>query len=77
MVVGQPHGHTRILLRVCQLLFELHYAVAEQPEVRVVLVVTLLQLDGEEALVALQLGDLLLGVVVLALENVELGLGGL
>jgi hypothetical protein len=77
MVVGQPHGHTRILLRVRQLLFELHYAVAEQPEVRVVLVVTLLQLDGEEALVALQLGDLLLGVVVLALENVELGLGGL
>ena len=43
-------------------------------EVRVVLVVALLELDRQEALVPLQLGDLPLGVAVLALQHVELSL---
>ena len=50
----------------------MHDPVPQPRQVRVVLVVALLQLDRQEALVPLQLRDLALGVAVLALQNLKL-----
>ena len=48
------------------------FPVPEPGEVRVVLVVALLQLDRQERLVPLQLRDLPLRVAVLPLQNLQL-----
>ncbi len=71
---GQPHGDTRYPLRGGELPLELSHPVLQKLQVGVVLVVSLPQLHRQELLVSLQLGDDALGVVVLALQLLNLGL---
>ena len=61
-------------LGVDQFPFQLGHPVPQSSQVRVVLLVPLLELHGEKALVSLELVDLLLGAVVFPLQNLQLGL---
>ena len=75
--VGQFDWDSSELLCRGKFIFKLENALLEQTEMGVVLVVPLLQLDGQELLVAFQLVDDLLRLVVLSLEPTQMCLKSL
>ena len=74
LFIGQLDRHARVLLRGGQLVLQLQDALTQQTQVTVVFLIAFAELKGQGVFVALQFGDDLLGVVVFALEVLELGL---